>query len=129
MNREPLLRRVLYAAALFNVAGAAMFGFPASPTAALAGLPAAVPVPYRAFTALFVLLFGGSYAWLAAHRPLVRPFVAFGAIGKASAFALMLVLWLCGHASLGGVAILSGDLLLAALFAWCLAGPPGAAAT
>jgi hypothetical protein len=122
MNREALLRRVLWAAALFNLGGAGMFGFPASPVGALAGLPAAVPLPYRAFTALFVLLFGGSYAWLAAHRPLLRPMVAFGAIGKASAFALMLALWLCGAASPGGVAIFGGDLLLAALFAWCLAG-------
>ena len=52
----------------------------------------------------------------------MRPLVAFGAIGKASAFALMLVLWLCGAAGPGGVAIFSGDLLLAGLFAWCLAG-------
>ena len=122
MNRELLLRRILRIAALFNVAGAYMFAFPASPIAALAGLPAAVPVVYRVFTAAFVLLFGGSYAWLAGHKPIIQPFVAFGAIGKASAFALMLVLWLCGEASLGGVVIISGDLLLAALFAWCLAG-------
>ena len=124
MNREVLLRRILWVAALFNLAGAGMFAFPGSPVGALAGLPPDVPAVYRAFTAVFVLLFGGSYAWLAVHRPLVRPFVAFGAIGKASAFVLMLALWLCDAASPGGVLIISGDLVLAGLFAWCLAGIP-----
>jgi len=50
--------------------------------------------------------------------------VAFGAIGKASAFGLMLALWRYGAVGAGGVAIISGDLLLAACFAWCLRGIP-----
>jgi hypothetical protein len=124
VSRESLLRRALWVAAFFNVAGAVMFAWPASPVGALAGLPAEVPVAYRAFTAVFVLLFGGSYAWLAGHRPLNRPFVAFGAIGKTSAFVLTVALWLCNGVGGMAVLILGGDLAFAALFAWCLAGIP-----
>lgn len=122
MNREALLRRALWLAALFNLAGALMFAFPASILGALGGLPPQVPPLYRAFVALFVLLFGGSYAWLAQHRPMVKPFVAFGAIGKTSAFVLMVALWLCGEARVSGVMLLGCDLGFAAFFAWCLAG-------
>ena len=120
MNREAVLRRVLWAAAFVNVAGACLFAFPASPAGQLAGLPADVPLTYRALVALFVLLFGGAYAWLAVHRPLIRPFVAFGAMGKAGAFVLIAALYLAGEASWRSVTIMSGDLALAAIFLWGL---------
>ena len=61
---------------------------------------------------------------LARQRPLNRPFIAFGAIGKASAFLLGLALWFFGEVSATGVALFGGDLALAGLFAWCLAGTP-----
>ncbi len=124
MDRETLLRRALWTAAVFNVGGAVMFGFPGLPTGQLAGLPADVPVVYRAFTALFVLLFGGAYAYLAAQPVINRPFVAFGAIGKTGAFLTGLVLFFGGQFTGRGLMILSGDLLFAALFAWCLLGLP-----
>lgn len=125
MNREAFLRKLLWLAALANVGGACLFLFPASAPGELLGLPAAVPAVYRAFTGLSVLLFAGAYAWLAVHRPIVRPFVVFGAIGKASAFALALLLWMLGKVSGATVAVFSADLVLAALFAWCLAGQSG----
>lgn len=123
--RESLLRRALWFAAFFNVGGACLFAFPASPLGAFVGLPPDVPAIYRAFTAMFILLFGGAYAWLAIHRPIIRPFVAFGAIGKASAFALVLALSFLGKATPNAVAVTSGDLALAAFLAWCLAGASG----
>ena len=122
MNRELLLRRALRASAFFNAFGAYLFAFPASFAGQLAGLPGDVPAAYRALTALFVLLFGGAYAWLAAQPAIDRPFVMFGAIGKACAFATVLVLWLDGAAAARSVAMISGDLAFAALFAWCVAG-------
>ena len=91
-SREWFLRRVLWLAALVNVFGAFLFAFPASAPSRLAGLPPDAPIVYRAMTALFILLFGAAYAWLAAQPAINRPFVAFGAIGKASAFALIAVL-------------------------------------
>ena len=128
MNREVLLRRMLWLAALVNMAGAMLFAFPGSKLGQLAGFPPEVPMAYRAFCAEFVLLFGGSYAWLAQHRPLLRPFVAFGGIGKASAFLLMAALWLGGVMPLRAVALLGADLVLAAGFFWALAGVPRAPA-
>ncbi len=122
MNRETVLRRVLWVAAVFNLLGALLFAFPASYVGQLAGLPAAVPGAYRAMTALFVLLFGGAYLWLAQQSVINRPLLIFGAIGKASAFALVCILFLVGAASGVGVLIASGDLVLALLFLWCLRG-------
>jgi len=115
MDRERFLRRVLWVATLFNIGGAVMLGFPALPAGKLAGLPADVPVPYRAFVALFVLLFAGAYAYLASRPEINRPFVAFGAIGKTLAFVTAVVLWLAGEVTALGVGIFSGDLVLAAL--------------
>lgn len=122
MNRETVLRRALWTAAVFNLLGALLFAFPASYFGQFAGLPAEVPAAYRALTALFVLLFGGAYLWLARQAVVDRALLTFGAIGKASAFTLIVILWLTGAASGRGVLIASGDLILAALFIWCLRG-------
>ena len=122
MNREPILRRALWTAAVFNLVGALLFAFPASYFGQFAGLPAEVPAAYRAMTALFVLLFGGAYLWLAQQTTIDRPLVMFGAIGKTSAFILISILWLTGAAGGKAVVIASGDLLLAMLFLWCLRG-------
>jgi hypothetical protein len=69
---------------------------------------------------MFALLFGGSYAWLALQARMDRPLVALAAIGKASFFVLIFVLWLAGEASGRGVLAASGDMILAAIFAWWL---------
>lgn len=119
MDRDPFFRRVLWTSAAFNLGGALLFAFPAS-LGQVVGLPAEVPGIYRAFVALFVVLFGGSYAWLAAQPTIDRAFVAFAAIGKASAFALILLFWIAGEGSLRGVAAGAGDLVFAGIFAWWL---------
>ena len=120
MSREHVLRPALWTAAFFNLAGAVPFAFPASSMGQLAGLPTEAPVIYRAMTALFVLLFGGAYAWLALQPVINRPLVAFGAIGKAAAFVTVVVLWLRGAVAAGGVLAIVGDMVLALVFAWCL---------
>ena len=122
MDREHALRRILWAAAVFNAGGAISFGFPESFSGRLMALPAVVPPLYRAFAALFVLLFGGAYAWTAWRTPLFRPFVAFGAIGKTAAFATGLLVWVAGACAGMTVLALGGDLVFAALFCWGLAG-------
>ena len=120
MNDNAIFRRVLWTSAAFNVGGACLFGFPAS-LGRLVGLPADVPGIYRAFVALFVLLFGGSYAWLAAQPTIDRAFVGFAAIGKSSAFALIAIFWLAGEIPGLGVIAGAGDLGFAAIFAgWLL---------
>lgn len=124
MPRDHILRPALRVAALFNIAGAYLFAFPASTPGHLAGLPANAPVTYRAMMALFILLFAGAYAWLAAQPTINRPFVAFGAIGKAAAFATVFALWIGGAVPATSVFAITGDLLLASIFAWCLLRPP-----
>lgn len=108
------MRYVLLLAALFNFCAALAFAFPAS-LGHLAALPMAPPL-YSALVAVFITLFGGSYAWLALQPAIHRPLLAFGAIGKASACVLFFLLWLAGEASLlvmiGGL----GDLAFAAMF-------------
>ena len=115
MSRDTTIRRALFVAALFNFGAALAFAFPTS-LGQLVALPAAPPL-YAALCAVFVALFGGSYAWLALQPTISRPLVAFGAIGKTSAFVLFFTLWFFGHASfllmLGGI----GDLAFAAVFA------------
>ena len=49
-----------------------------------------------------------------------RPFVAFGAIGKAGAFLIVVLLWLRGAAPITSVSAIVGDLVLAVVFLWCL---------
>lgn len=112
----------MWVAALFNVVGAYPFAFPASTPGHLAGLPPHAPIPYRAMTALFILLFAGAYAWLASQPTINRPFVAFGAIGKGAAFVTVVALWLGGAVPGTSVVAIIGDLLLALVFAWCLIG-------
>ena len=120
MSREQILRPALWTAAFFNLVGTFLFAFPGSRLGQFAGLPTDVPAIYRALTALFVLLFGCAYAWLAMQPTINRPFVAFGAIGKASAFLIVVLLWLRGAAPITSVSAIVGDLVLAAVFLWCL---------
>lgn len=129
MSRDKVLRCSLAASVVFNLFGALIFGFPSSPLGQFAGLPSSVPGIYRAFVALFVLLFGCVYAWLACQRHIDRPLVALGAIGKAGAFAVVLIFWLAGEAPTRGVAAATGDLVFAGIFAWWLLASRNGAAT
>lgn len=117
MVRDDFMRRVLWTSALFNLGGAVLFAFPDSLLGRLVGLPSSVPLLYRAMIALFVLLFAGLYAWLARRETIDRVLVAFAAIGKASAFAVIGGCWLLGHASGRGALLATGDLVFAGLFA------------
>jgi len=124
---DDMMRRTLWASAIFNLGGAVMFAFPAS-VGRLAALPVPVPTVYSVLLALFVTLFGGAYAWLASQARIDRPMVAFSAIGKASAFAATAACWLAGEAPGLAVLAITGDLVFAAVFTWWLlsAAPPAA---
>src|SRR5262249_42818170 len=116
-----LMRRALLVSAFFNLGGALLFAFPGS-VGQLAGLPGAVPRLYSATVTLFVLLFGGAYAWLARQPRIDRPLVAMSAIGKAGFFVVVLGCWVLSEASGLSVLAASGDLAFAAIFAWWLLG-------
>ena len=72
---------------------------PSASLGRLAGLPAPVPPIYSVLLVMFVLLFAGSYAWLARQPEIDRPLVALAGIGKAGAFAAVLGCWLFGQAA------------------------------
>jgi hypothetical protein len=120
INPNRLIKTVLWLALCFNIFGAFLFAFPASKTGQLAGLPADVPVAYRAILAAFVLLFAGAYAWLALQPEPVRPLLAFSAIGKTTIFLLVVILWLTSQTPASSVFAASIDLGFAAIFTWWL---------
>lgn len=115
-NSDTFIRSVLWASAAFNLAGAMLFAFPESTISQLAGLPIPVPAFHSLLLAEFIILFGGSYAWLALQPSINRPLLAFGAIGKTGAFLLVALLWLLGQAPGRGVLAITGDLVFACLF-------------
>lgn len=108
-----------------TLAGAALFAFPASLLGQIVSFPGDVPPLYRAFTAMFVLLFAGAYAFLARQERIDRAFVAFGAIGKTLAFLVAGGLWLADEIATSAVLLFGLDLALAAVFVTCLAGMRG----
>jgi hypothetical protein len=110
------MRRLLWVSAAFNAIAAVAFAFPASLAGQLAGLPAPVPPIYSALLTLFVLLFGGAYAWLAMQPVIHRPLVGFSAIGKTGVFLIVFAFCLSGTAPARGVLMASGDLLFAAIY-------------
>lgn len=122
MNKDKIVRSALGASAIYNLSGALLFAFPSSAFGQFAGLPPTVPAAYRALCALFVLLFGGAYAWLALARVIDRPMVAFSAVGKAAAFGTILALAVMGKSPMRSVPPVSGDLIFACIFAWWLVG-------
>ena len=120
MDPDKFVRRALQISVVFNLGGAVLFAFPASWLGRLAGLPASVPGPYRGLLAFFIALFGGAYAWLSVQRDIDRPLVAFSSIGKTGAFLTIAAFWIAGQVPGRSVAIATGDVLLAAVFAWWL---------
>jgi len=117
MTDDLFVRRVLLLSAGFNLLGGLLFAFPGFPTGRLAGLPAEVPGLYRATVFLFIVLFGAMYGWLARQPRIDRPMVAFGAIGKAAFFTLVLIFWWAGAVPGRTVWLSSGDFVLAGVFA------------
>ena len=111
----PTFRKILWASALFNIGGALAFAFPAT-LGQLMGLPMPVPAIYSALLVMFILLFGGTYAWIAVQPQINRPMVVLGAIGKICAFGVVFGFWLIGEAPVRGVLAASGDLFFASLF-------------
>ncbi|HUS24873.1 MAG TPA: hypothetical protein VM369_07980 [Candidatus Binatia bacterium] len=116
------LRVSLWIAVAVNLTGTYLFLVPGSAAGQLAGLPWDVPLLYRAMVAMFIFLLAGMYAWLARQERVVKPMVAAGAIGKASAFIVVFALWQAGEASGRAAFTMIADLLLAAAWlAWLIA--------
>lgn len=118
MDRDRIVRIALGVSVFFNLFGAALFAFPASPLGEFVGLPDAVPVIYRGVVAFFVVLFGGAYGWLALQPVIDRPMVGLAAIGKGGFFALVIIFFFLGEATGLALGAAAGDLLFAGIFGW-----------
>jgi len=123
---DRFMRGALWASAVFNLFGALLFAFPSS-LGQMAGLPTPAPRIYPMLLAVFVLLFGGAYAWLARQPSIDRTVVAMSAIGKAGVFTVILAFWLLGDIPVRAVLAGVGDLVFAAVFTGWLARTRGAA--
>ncbi len=120
-DSDRLMRGALIGSAVMNTGAALVFAFPDS-LGQIAGLPTPVPHIYTTLLAVFVMLFGLAYAWLARQPTIDRPLVAFSALGKAAVFAAILVFWILGALSGRSALAAIGDLIFAAIFAWWLIG-------
>jgi hypothetical protein len=115
------MRCALWTSVVFNLIGALGFAFPAT-IGGLAGFPSPVPHVYSATLAFLVALFGLTYGWLARQPRIDRPIVVFCTIGKAGFFAVAVACWLLGELPASALRAATGDLALAAVFAWWLVG-------
>ena len=120
MVHDKVLRGALLVSAVYNVGGGLLFAFPSSTLGQLAGLPTPVPAVYSTLLALFIVLFGGAYAWLARQPTIDRPLVALAAIGKSGVFVVVVTFWFLGDVPGRGVLAATGDLVFAGIFAWWL---------
>jgi len=117
MNMENAVRWSLWLTAPLNILAAISFAFPDRWVGSVVGLPAAAHPLYTWLSAALVALFGVTYAWLALQKPIVRPVLMLGAIGKLTAVVLTLLLLVLGHLGPLPAAIISGDLVFVVLWA------------
>jgi hypothetical protein len=102
-----------------NTGAAFIFAFPDS-LGQVAGMPAPVPHVYTTLLAVFVMLFGVAYAWLARQPVIDRPLVAFSALGKTAVFTAILLFSILGDLPGRSALAAIGDLIFAAIFTWWL---------
>ncbi|TDU28622.1 hypothetical protein DFR24_2997 [Panacagrimonas perspica] len=122
---EALLRASLWATAAANLGVALLVLLPQTLPGQLAGLPQEpAPALYRVLLAVFIALFGFTYAWLAHRRVVERSLLMLGATGKLLAFLGVSILWCVGDISGRFALLMIGDLLFAALFFAWLFGEP-----
>ncbi len=119
MRQDRFIRTVLWVSVAFNICGTMAFVFPAT-VGQLSGFPVPVPRLYSWILALMVLMFGVAYAWLALQPQIDRPLLALGAISKTAVFCVFATCWILGDIPFLGIVGASGDLVLAASFAWWL---------
>lgn len=119
------MRRALSLSAPYNFGAAVLLAFPGWLPAQWAGLPSPVPLVDRLLLAMFVALFGGAYAWLAARPVIDRPLVGFATIGKTAVCIIVVALWLVGDLPARVLLTVSGDAVFAVIFyRWLLNSPP-----
>lgn len=112
MTDSQTIRKVLWMGAAFNLLIALMLLFP-STLGAFAALPPVGSVFYLWMLIFFVVLFSGTYVWLALQPLISRPVVALAAIGKTGVFFVALACLVGGDIQLRTFLITLGDLAFA----------------
>lgn len=115
MISDSIIRKTFVFSIIFNITGALLFLFP-SKLGVLFGLPTPVPFVYSGFCALVILLFGGTYIWLARSEKINEPVVLLSAIGKAGFFVVALMSCIKGETSFQFLPSAAGDLVMAGIF-------------
>jgi len=117
---EKWFRNVLFATAALNLGGSVAFVPSFRSLREMFGFPEAHPV-YLWILAAWIFAFGACYLWMAITESRERLFIAIGAIGKLSFFAILAIFSLTAglpaNAALGG----AGDLIFGCLFVYWLA--------
>lgn len=126
MSDTQIIRKVLWLGVAFNALVALMLLFP-STLGAFAALPPVGSVFYLWMLTFFVVLFSGTYAWLALQPIISRDIVALAAIGKTGVFLVALACLLGGDIQLRTFSITTGDLGFALYsFRWLRSTGPSA---
>ncbi len=116
---ERWMKSTLYISFILNTLGAITFA-PAFPGLfALTGLPAAHPL-YMWMISLWIFAFGIGYLWMALTNRPDKIFIAVGAFGKFSFFALIAFFSLSGTLPMAAISSGLGDLALSLIFAYWL---------
>jgi len=103
-------------AAVFNWLVALSLALPGERAWQLAGLAQPADPLFLHLFLTFVALFGIAYLWIGVAPAGKDALVVIGAVGKASAFAVLFGHYLAGSVPAGVAALGAGDLVFAALF-------------
>ena len=115
-----LVRASLWITAPLNLLAGIAFALPGSTLGKLLQLPQPAHPLYSLLCGMLVALFGLVYFWLARQPVPNRPLLFVGACGKGLAAFIAIGLFSVAQLSGTTAAILSGDLLLAALWLYWL---------
>lgn len=116
---ERWMKVTLYVSFIFNTLGAITFAPPFPALFALTSLPAAHPL-YMWMISLWIFAFGIGYLWMALTNRPDKIFIAVGAFGKFSFFALIAFFSLSGTLPMAAISSGLGDLALSLIFAYWL---------
>lgn len=119
MTADSLIRQVLRIGAAFNTMATLVLLLPDS-FGAFAGLPPSGSVFHTWLLALFVGLFGATYAWMSFQQEIPRSLLGLAAIGKTGVFFVALACWLRADIPFPAFALAIADLAFAAVFFWWL---------
>lgn len=117
MDKEKIMKWTLIVGALFNFFAATVILFPDT-IGAFSGLPASGSPFYNRMIAMFILVFGFIYGWLATNKEINRSIVGVAIIGKFGVFIVATLSFILGDIVFSAVMPAIIDLLFGFIFLW-----------